>query len=268
MQHLFGHAGEAALAATMARRPLLAFDFDGTLTPIVARPDDARLSLAVSTRLAALAARLPLAIVTGRRLDDVRGRLGFEPRFIVGNHGAEPDDMPAGGALASAALAALRQRLQDNRAELVGAGISVEDKGISLALHYRLSRTRARALQVIAGLLRDHDPELRVFGGKLVVNVVPVHSPDKAEAVRRLLQRCGAGCAFFAGDDINDEPVFQRAPPQWLTVRVGPAEGRTQARFSLRSPAEVALLLARLAGDGGPPRAENPNDPRASPRPP
>jgi hypothetical protein len=51
--------------------------------------------------------------------------------------------------------------------------------------------------------------------------------------------------------------VFQRAPPQWLTVRVGPAEGRTRARFSLRSPAEVALLLARLA--------DNPNDPHPSP---
>lgn len=50
MQHLFTPAGEAALAATLQRRPLLAFDFDGTLAPIVARPDDARISQAVSAR--------------------------------------------------------------------------------------------------------------------------------------------------------------------------------------------------------------------------
>lgn len=247
MQHLFGSDGEAALAATMARRPLLAFDFDGTLTPIVARPDDARLSLVVATRLAALAARLPLAIVTGRRVDDVRGRLGFEPRFIVGNHGAELDDMPAGALHPSAALAALRQRLQDHGSELAGAGVTVEDKGISLALHYRLSRTRARALDLIAGLLRDHDPELRVFGGKLVMNVVPLHAPDKAEAVRRLLQRCGAGCAFFAGDDVNDEPVFASAPAHWLTVRVGREDPKSRAMYFLDSPAEMPMLLEKMS---------------------
>ncbi len=245
MQHLFGPAGEAALVATMARRPLLAFDFDGTLTPIVARPDDVRLSVAVSARLAALSQRLPLAIVTGRSVDDVRSRLGFEPKFIVGNHGAEVEGMPAPSAPPQA-LVELRQRLQDAERQLADAGVSVEDKGVSLALHYRLSRNRARALEVIAGVLRDHDPELRVFGGKLVVNVVPLRSPDKADAVRALLQRCGAGCAFFAGDDVNDEPVFAAAPEDWLTVRVGRDDPRSRAMYFLDSPAEMAMLLEKM----------------------
>ena len=80
MRHLLSARGEAALAALMRRRPLLAFDFDGTLAPIVARPEDARVPAAVAARLAVLALRLPVAIVTGRAIGDVRHRLGFEPQ--------------------------------------------------------------------------------------------------------------------------------------------------------------------------------------------
>lgn len=246
MQHLFTPEGESALARTLQQRPLLAFDFDGTLTPIVTRPGDARLSRGVSARLATLAAHLPVAIVTGRSVEDVRGRLGFEPGFIVGNHGAEGADGGATGGDPPGALARLRARVMGMSPALGAAGVTVEDKGLSLALHYRLSRTRERALQVIAELLADHDDSLRVFGGKLVVNVMPKQAPDKADAVRMLLHRSGAPCALFAGDDVNDEPVFASAPAGWLTVRVGRDDPRSKARFFLDSPAETALLLDRM----------------------
>lgn len=246
MQHLFSLEGEIALARTLQQRPLLAFDFDGTLAPIVARPNDARLSKGVSTRLARLAAQLPIAIVTGRSVDDVRGRLGFEPRFIVGNHGAED----AGAATAvhepSEALSRLRSRLREQLPVLAAAGVTVEDKGHSLALHYRLSRTRVRALQVITDLLAERDEALRVFGGKLVVNVVAQLAPDKADAVRALVHRSASSCAIFAGDDVNDEPVFASAPAGWLTIRVGRDEPRSRAQFFLDSPGEMALLLERM----------------------
>lgn len=246
MQHLFSPEGEAALARTLARRPLLAFDFDGTLTPIVARPNDAHLSQAVSARLSTLALHLPVAIVSGRSVADVRGRLGFQPHFVVGNHGAEADGLEAVGEAASDALSKLGARLQDRAAELAAAGVTVEDKGHSLALHYRLSRTRERALQVITESLADHDQELRVFGGKLVINVVPRLAPDKAQAVHALVHRAGVSCALFAGDDVNDEPVFAAAPPGWLTIRIGRDDPRSAAQFFLDSPAETAMLLERM----------------------
>jgi trehalose 6-phosphate phosphatase len=246
MQHLFSPEGESALARTLQQRPLLAFDFDGTLTPIVARPNDARLSKGVSARLATLAAHLPVAIVTGRSVGDVRGRLGFEPQFIVGNHGAE---YASDGAVAdepSGALFRIRARILDVLPALEAAGVTVEDKGYSMALHYRLSRTRERALRVITELLADRDESLRVFGGKLVVNVVPKLAPDKADAVRALLHRSGASCAIFAGDDVNDEPVFASAPAGWLTIRVGRDDPRSKAQYFLDSPGESALLLERM----------------------
>jgi trehalose 6-phosphate phosphatase len=245
MYHLFSPDGEATLAAVLQQRPLLAFDFDGTLAPIVARPEDARPSHAVSARLGQLAALLPLAIITGRRVDDVRGRLGFEPRFVVGNHGAEDEDAAPDDA-AQAVMAAVRARITAHRPALLEAGVTIEDKDASIALHYRLSRTRERALQAIAVLLDTRDEALRVFGGKLVVNIVPRHAPDKAQAVRSLMRRAGTTALVFAGDDVNDEPVFEAAQPGWLTVRVGRDDPRSRAMFCLDSPGQMPLLLDRM----------------------
>jgi len=245
LHHLFSSAGEATLAAVLRQRPLVAFDFDGTLAPIVARPEDARPSHAVSARLAQLAALLPLAIVTGRRVADVRGRLGFQPHFIVGNHGAE-DEGVALDDITLAALAALRARIDALKPALLDAGVTIEDKGVSVALHYRLSRTRERALGAIAELLSQRDEALRVFGGKLVVNIGPRHAPDKAQAVRSLMQRAGTAALVFAGDDVNDEPVFEAAEPGWLTIRVGRDDPRSKAMFCLDSPGQMPLLLDQM----------------------
>lgn len=247
MQHLFSPEGEAALALALQRRPLLAFDFDGTLTPIVARPNDARLSSAVATRLARLETYLPVAIITGRSVDDVRGRLRFTPRFIVGNHGAEDAfGMAMSGQSSEAAMARQRQRLRDHAAALDAVGVMVEDKGQSIALHYRLARDRQQAMQVIKDVLSECDDELHVFGGKMVVNVTSRNAPDKADALQEILRRSGAPCAIFAGDDVNDEPVFSAAPASWLTIRVGRDAIHSSARFFLDSPAEMAMLLARM----------------------
>lgn len=256
MQHLFTAEGDAALVALLRQQPLLAFDFDGTLAPIVARPRDARLSQAVAMRLKALATRLPVAIVTGRAVEDVRGRLGFEPRYIVGSHGAEDGRDTAEAASRARVLDPLRARLASREAELAAVGIQVEDKTQSLALHYRLSRQRQQALALIRELLSPPDDSLHVFSGKMVENIAPAGAPDKARAVHALVERCSARSAFFAGDDVNDEPVFATAPPNWLTVRVGRDEPGSRARFFLDSPAEMALLLGRmldqLVAAGGP----------------
>lgn len=246
MQHVFSPRGEAALARTLRRRPLLAFDFDGTLTPIVARPSDAYLSKAVSARLATLATHLPVAIVTGRSVDDVRQRLGFEPSFIVGSHGAEDPGHAQTAEATPDALAHLRPRLRALNPVLEAAGVTVEDKRHSIALHYRLSRTRHQALQVITEALSDPGEGLRVFGGKFVVNVVAKVAPDKADAVHELVRRSGVSCAIFAGDDVNDEPVFAAAPEGWLTIRVGRHDPRSKARYFLDSPSETTLLLERM----------------------
>jgi trehalose 6-phosphate phosphatase len=246
MRHIFGIAGKHALASVVSRRPLLAFDFDGTLAPIVSRPHDAQLSLAVAERLRSLSRLLPLAIVTGRARDDVLKRLSFEPSYVVGNHGAEDPLHMVGASARIGALDPLRSVLRSRSSDLDAAGVLIEDKRQSLALHYRLSRHRDKAKALIDELLDSNDPAIRAFPGKMVVNVVPSGAPDKADAVHRLLARSGAECVLFAGDDLNDEPVFASAPSDWLTVRVGRDDPVSRAQFFMDGPHDMAMLLDRI----------------------
>ncbi|MFM2449282.1 MAG: hypothetical protein RIS44_1732 [Pseudomonadota bacterium] len=245
MKHLFSTEGEKVLADVLALTPLLAFDFDGTLAPIVARPATARVSATVALGLQSVSRRLPVAIISGRRIDDLRQRLGFEPQFIIGNHGAEDPQEPVSEAVA-AALNQLRQRIRQEQPLLRAAEVTVEDKHFSLAFHYRLARDRTHALQVINTLLQEAGADLHVFGGKLVVNVVSAAAPDKADAMWRLMRRQQARSAVFVGDDLNDEPVFERAAPHWLTVKVGRDNPHSRARFYLDHAQEVGMLLDKM----------------------
>jgi trehalose 6-phosphate phosphatase len=250
VKHLFSQQGLQALDAVMRQHPLLAFDFDGTLAPIVTLPDDARVSIGVAQRLEQLARRLPVAIVTGRSVADVAPRLGFEPHFIIGNHGAEDPDSPQLSNEVYAALTQqlnqLRERIAERQPLLAAAGVVVEDKLHSLTLHYRLARDREQALAVIDHTLGELDPALRRFGGKCVVNIVAAHAPDKGDAVAALVQRTGAQAALFIGDDVNDETVFERAQPGWLTVRIGRDDPMSKARYFLDTHAEVATMLQQM----------------------
>lgn len=250
MQPLLSPAGTEALRSLMQRRPLLGFDFDGTLAPIVTRPADAQVGLALGRRLDRLSAMLPMAVVSGRSVSDLQPRLPFRPRWVVGNHGAEhplitPDPRHI------RALDPLRERLRAHAREIAESGITVEDKGLSVALHYRCAPVLDRALATMVPLLRLPRESTRIVGGKRVVNITASAAPDKADAMMAILRACGASCAFYIGDDANDESIFRRAPLHWLTVRVGADDPRSAAAWFVDSHADVAALLElMLAGLG------------------
>lgn len=252
MRHLFTSDGERALRAVMARAPLLAFDFDGTLAPIVQHPHDARIAPEEAALLARLSGLRPVAIVTGRSVDDVRARLGFEPAWVVGSHGAEDPDDAGDGERLVRALDGARARIAAHRDELERLGVAVEDKGHSLALHYRRAPDAASAERGIERALAGLGGRVGVFGGKYVANLVPADAPDKGDAVVALAARAGAGSIVFTGDDVNDEAVFERAEPHWLTVRVGRDErASSAAEWFLHDQAEVAGMLRRMLASIG-----------------
>lgn len=254
MKRLFTADANAELLRVMLLRPLLAFDFDGTLAPIVARPDDAAVPMPTARRLSELAALLPVAVITGRRVADVRPRLGFEPWQVVGSHGAEdPVDPTSGRHVAT--LDGARALLNDASGALSAAGVRVEDKGASMALHYRLARDRARAEAAIQQVVARLGDEVRARGGKMVVNLTPADANDKALALRQLVQRAGAGAAVFVGDDANDEPVFASDEPDWFTVRVGSPGTASRAAYFLGSTRLMPRLLDAMLGMLAPPPA-------------
>lgn len=253
---IFSPEGRAALDRVVAaRRPLLAFDFDGTLAPIVATPGDARPGLPLVRRLVELSTRFETAVITGRSVADVRRRLGFAPRHLVGNHGAEDAGRPSDARNWSHALEPVRKVLQAARGQLDACGVTVEDKGLSIALHYRCARDEAVAQKAIDAVLRGFDDELDTGRGKYVVNLVPRGAPDKGDALRVLAQRIDADAGLFVGDDENDEPAFAKVARSWVTVRVGPAPAQTHAAYCIDGPSQMPSLLQYLIDTSCDPRS-------------
>jgi trehalose 6-phosphate phosphatase len=196
-----------------------------------------------STRalLTELAELYPCVVISGRAQADAQRRLSGVPlRAVIGNHGLEPW-------CRSAELRRKVERWRDALAPTVAAhrGVELEDKVYSLALHYRRSRRKKAARAALLRALEELG-DVRVIGGKQVINVLPPGAPHKGMALERERDRLGCDTALFLGDDETDEDVFALdRPGRLLTVRVGPSRD-SQAAFCLKSRREVDALLARL----------------------
>jgi len=244
--YAFSPEGVACLAAVLATDPLLAFDIDGTLAPIVERPDEARLPDAVQHCLAELAQRFDIAVITGRSVADARRTLSFTPRYLIGNHGLE--GLP-GAAMRSAEFARTVAAWQDALAAsepLAAASVTLEDKRYSLSLHYRRAPNPAKAHRAIEDAVARLAPVPRVIPGKAVVNLLPFGAPDKGDAIRALIEETGCSNVLYVGDDDTDETVFGLNLPSVLTLRVEPAADSAAALF-LRDQREVLTLIKHIA---------------------
>lgn len=246
-----------------AGRMLVALDFDGTLAPIVERPELAALPASTEEALARLARRqdTDVAVVSGRALEDVRARVGLRDIFYAGNHGLEIEgpglhEIHREAAAARPAIAACAESL---RHALAGIdGVIVEDKGLTLSVHYRLVADEAAAERVreaVSGECAER-PGLRLTRGKKVVEIRPDVAWDKGRATRFLLaalEAGGAGAvpALFIGDDETDEDAFRAIREAGAGVRVAdPPPSTTAATAYLRSTQEVEALIDALAREG------------------
>jgi trehalose 6-phosphate phosphatase len=242
MRRLLAPENGEMLAQVACSRVLLAFDFDGTLAPIVASRDDAQMRERTSELFDRVCHLYPCAVISGRSQSDVSTRLGAAPiKYVIGNHGLEPGSN----------LAEFESEIADARAflheALLGtAGVDLEDKRYSLALHYRRSRNKRIARAAILAAIAALPVRMRVVLGKLVVNVVPERAPNKGEALIELRKTEKADTALYVGDDVTDEDVFQLDQPgRLLTVRVGESRSSAAAYF-LRDQNEMDRLLTKL----------------------
>lgn len=242
MTHLLSRESGEVLAQLAWSRVLVAFDFDGTLAPIVANREDARMRARTSELFAKVCGLYPCAVISGRSQPDVSARLGAASvKYVVGNHGLEP-----GASLDEFAeeISRARASLEETLAGM--AGVDLEDKRYSLALHYRRSRSKRLARSAILGAVADLPVRMRVVPGKLVVNVVPERAPNKGHALLELRRAEQADTAIYVGDDVTDEDVFELDQPgRLLTVRVGESRSSAAAYF-LRDQKEMDRLLGKL----------------------
>lgn len=239
-----------------AKHIFLFSDFDGTLAPIVQHPRLARLSRARRNALRALSqsSRVTLGIVSGRGLAELRRLVGLEGLCYVGSHGLEwqlPQGRP--GCQATAAeRRSIEEVAEKLRRGLAGIpGVVLEQKPVSLAVHYRNARVAAarRSLAQVAQVLRGYGAQLQVLRGKKVVELLPAGALSKGRAVQRLLVRLRPSrrrsLAIYMGDDMTDESVFAILRKSDVGIFVGRSR-QTRARFYLNSPAQVSKFLDRL----------------------
>lgn len=246
---------EVRAARERAGSLLLGLDFDGTLAPIVPRPEDAALPPGTRPLLQALAARddTTVALVSGRGLADVARRVGLPDLYYAGNHGLE---------IQGPGMQRVHPEARDAREQLAGVvhnleaelgrveGVIIEDKGLTVSVHYRLAGDEAEAGRVrdLAHRCCRGVPGIRASDGRKVVEIRPDVDWHKGRALRFLRESLGPGApVLFVGDDRTDEDAFREVGDDgWSIIVAGRPPADTRARAALASTAEVADFLRAL----------------------
>lgn len=233
-------------------------DFDGSLSPIVAHPDEARPVRGAPGLLSRLARRFAVvAVVSGRPVLDLALRLRAPGVRLVGVHGMEELDAGAVRVLpeAAAGAAAVDRAAAALEGELRGLrGVSVERKGLALAVHFRRAHDPEEAARVLSPLVARVAAAggLDVMPGRRVLEVRPRGTGDKGAAVRRIVAERGLRAALVAGDDVGDLPAYDAVGGLEVAVRIavasaeGPPELVSRADLVVGSPAELLRVLRAL----------------------
>ncbi len=262
MQHLFQSWESFSSDIRAASHILLLSDYDGTLTPIVGRPDKAILSPEVREKLRALAKKpiFSVGIISGRSLSEVKTLVNIEGIYYAGNHGLEieGDGLKFINPAAKAAQAEIKDLARQFSAKLgYVEGVIVEDKGLCLSIHYRLvkeSEENTLAVvfhQIASPLLREG--KIRVTSGKKVWEVRPPVDWHKGKAVEIIIKeikasfKCEQLVTIYLGDDTTDEDAFRiiHRPEGW-SIFIGEENPSSNADYFLNSTSEVNTFLSRL----------------------
>ena len=259
MPHLLNIWSVVSRQLLSSPRVLLLLDYDGTLTPIVARPEIAILPDEVRRSLEELVdnERFVVGVVSGRELAELEGLVAIPGLIYAGNHGLEMSglgmDFVHPEALGFIELlteiaGVLEQELKDVPKVLV------HDKKLTLSVHLRnvLDSYVGKVDSTVTAVVEAYaaDGQIKITRGKKVLEVRPNIGWGKGEAIEKIRQDCGDNpVPMFFGDDQTDEDGFavvQNA--NGIAVYIGPPRQETKALHQLESPAEVAQVLALLAG--------------------
>jgi len=231
-------------------------DYDGTLTPIVAHPEEAVLSEDMRSTILELADHCTVAVISGRGLGDVRQRVGIADILYAGSHGFEiagPEGIHKEEEQARDFLPVLddAQALLEEALDGI-AGAQVERKKFTIAAHYRnvgdedLGLVKDAVDQVL-----ERYPELRKSYGKKVYELQPAIDWHKGRALLWLLDALDldqpGALPFYIGDDTTDEDAFEVLKEHGIGIVVGAECRETAARYRLEDTDDVRNFLQELA---------------------
>jgi trehalose-phosphatase len=236
---------------------LLLFDYDGTLTPIVASPEIATLSEETRRSLTTLAGmdKFVVGVVSGRGLSDLEALVAIPGLVYAGNHGLEisgagMDFIHQDAPSFKATLVEIAKSLERGLAGV--PGILVDNKRLTITVHFR-STPDSYASQVDSMVVATAAPYvdsgiMRITRGKKVVEVRPNLDWGKGQAIEKIREYCRDNpYLVFFGDDHTDEDGFTVVQDAGgLAVFIGPPRQNTKALHQLESPAEVQQTLELL----------------------
>jgi trehalose 6-phosphate phosphatase len=263
MKHLLSSFPGILEEIQKAKHILFLIDFDGTLTPIVEKPEMAVLSEKTREILRALAAQrhYTVGIISGRALADLKEKINVNGLIYAGNHGFEIEG--PGLSFINPIADEIKPFFRVVRQILILTlgtikGVLVEDKGITLSVHYRqVDEEKAKEIESLVKRAVNGSVSQEIFKvttGKKVYEVRPAVNWDKGKAIRLLMKRYGKGgrnsglLPIYLGDDLTDEDGFRMIEKygNGITVHVGESNSTSIARYYLKSPDEVQIFLVKL----------------------
>ncbi|MDR0306207.1 MAG: trehalose-phosphatase [Chitinispirillales bacterium] len=235
---------------------LVCLDYDGTLTPIVQRPQDARLSLRMRNIISVLSESAKVAVISGRDMEDLRHLVNIDNIFYSGSHGFEiagPGGIKMEFEEAMASKSSLRRAGEDLQNLLSEInGVFIERKKFGLAVHYRLADQQniSKIKDTVQDVAAAYS-ELRITHGKMVIDLRPALSWDKGMAVRWITKKLfgvnqNKAYPLYIGDDITDEDAFGEVKDWGTGILVGNHNEPSFADYSLESPDQVQIFLEML----------------------
>lgn len=247
------HTGEIAQRLA-GRRLALLLDYDGTLTPIVRRPEEATLDPALQHRLEQLAGRCTVAIVSGRDRRDVQQMVQVDSLIYAGSHGfdIQGPGLRMEHQQAQRSLPDLDRAEAMLRSQLQGVPAArVERKRFAIAVHFRevSEQIDVQRIQQTVQDVQQQLPSLRTMGGKKIFELQPDVPWDKGQAVLWLVRQLGLDSAdvliVYIGDDVTDEHAFRALAqhPSGLGIRVGEPDPASSAAYHVQDTQEVGRLL-------------------------
>jgi len=233
-------------------RCLLLLDYDGTLTPIRKHPKLAHLSLKQKLFLKKLARRpeVLMAVISGRKLSDIKRRVGIRNIIYVGNHGYEI--FACGKHWIHPVAKKFIPRLKKIKALLKNnlryRGVHIENKGLTLSVHYRLLPKKILPAfnKLFARTIKPWPGMIKITHGKKVLEIRPPVDWDKGKAVKWVVNKLGLGDYWpvYIGDDKTDEDAFRVINNKGMTIHVG--GGNTSAKMRIKNINGVYRYLRGL----------------------
>ena len=230
-------AAELAQLASSAKL-LLMLDFDGTISPIVARPQDAQLDQDLGKILEKLSA-LPnteVWIVSGRSLADLKEKVPFTN--LIGSHGLECPFLNE-KEIDNDDILQLKNKLEKFLKDF--KGVQLEEKKYSISVHYR--HVAAQDEVKIKEIVERLSGNFVITAGK---KVWELRQPgrNKGDVCLALLQHTGCTASIYVGDDVTDEDAFQALQNKSMTIKIG--DGTTAANYRLPNIESLRFILKKL----------------------